>query len=1116
MVGPSGCGKSSLVKAGLIPALRNGQLPGSEKWFIVKMLPGAHPFEELEISLLRLAIQPGLDLGLQLRRDKRGLLRAARLALPSPDDQLLLVVDQFEELFTLVEDEAEARLFLSNLYEAVSDPRSPVRVVITLRADFYDRPLLYPDFSKLMQGRTEVVVPLELEELERAIQAPAEHVGVEIDAGLVASIVADVLEQPGALPLLQYALTELFERRKDHRLRQEAYQAIGGVQGVLGKRAEEIYTSMDEKEQALARQIFLRLITLGEGIEDTRRRVLIAELQSLTEQPLSLDLYPLDEIGERRKSVGNLRGVLDAFGVARLLTFDRDPHTRAPTVEVAHEALLKEWGRLKGWLDESRADVRLQRLLASSAVEWWTEGRDPSFLLRGVRLAHFEEWIQTTSIALTGEERLYMETSLAERRRQEEEEATRRMHEATLEHRWRLQASIGLAAQALTELDGAQPERAVLLALEALEHYPYTPQAESALAQAVQHPNYYRTFLAQEQVTGLEWSSDGKQVFADKRYKSVIVLDAITGDAIRELPFPVGDIIRLTLSPDGSRLLIAPVWPEETDATCWPQIWDIHTGTDLLSFSHASRAVAWSPSGNKLVTAGYFDGMLRIWDSQTGEELFKFKGLEAPGSFMDVVWLPDGRLATVAGESDNDIRFWDSDTGDELLQVQQYVPVALDMSPDGQKLVVGSEQGAMILDAYSGKPLIILSGHSGVVENVVWSPDGNWVATAGWDLTARIWNVSTGKEVQRLPLLDYVPRVDGLAWSPDGERLLITGYRGFRMWHLTQHTPRLLGHTGNVNEAQFSPDGRLLIAGGFEDATIHIWEVASGKEIRTLETTEAGMLELTWSPDSTRVIVSDGAHEIARMWNVHTGELLFEFALQSGYYYSFGWSPDGSKIAAGGNFPVKVLDLLDASTGQRIFSMEKSEEGIFLRPSWSPAGDRFVASCYETNKAYIWDANTGRIVQELISEPENKMRNAVWSPDGTRIAIGYMNGLAQVWGVATGQVETTFAGHGDLIQDLAWSPDSRRIVSGGNDYLVKIWDASSGEELFTYNASGFLMTVDWSSTGEYVVASKYNDNEPLVLRAWQSTEDLIAYAKECCVWRELTQEERQQFGLPEQ
>ncbi|MGD8750623.1 MAG: serine/threonine-protein kinase, partial [Anaerolineales bacterium] len=269
VVGPSGSGKSSLVKAGLLPALRQGALPGSRDWFVVSMLPGTRPLDELEIGLLRIAVDKPPDLMEQLRRDEYGLLRAARLVMPTEDSELLLVVDQFEELFTRSTDRDESEHLLQSIYHAVMEPRSRVRVIITLRADFYDRPLMHPDFSRLMRQRTEVVVPLTVEELSQAIRKPAERVGVALEPGLVPAIVTDVSEQPGALPMLQYALTELFEGREDHTLTKEAYQEIGGVSMALARRAEEVYNDLDEVSQATTRQVFLRLVTLGEGVEDT-------------------------------------------------------------------------------------------------------------------------------------------------------------------------------------------------------------------------------------------------------------------------------------------------------------------------------------------------------------------------------------------------------------------------------------------------------------------------------------------------------------------------------------------------------------------------------------------------------------------------------------------------------------------------------------------------------------------------------------------------------------------------------------------------------------------------------------------------------------------------------
>ncbi|MBK5108838.1 MAG: serine/threonine-protein kinase PknK, partial [Anaerolineales bacterium] len=577
VVGPSGSGKSSLVKAGLLPALRKGALPGSENWFIVETHPGSHPLQELQLALMSISADPNVDLSEILAQDEYGLLQAAKATLPNEESQLLLVIDQFEELFILVDDEALQIRYLDNLVQAVCHDDGQVRVVITLRADFYDRPLQHPAFGRLIEDRTAVVLPLSPGELEQVIKRPAERVGTLLEEGLVETISADVADQPGALPLLQYALTELFERREGRMLTNQAYQEIGGVLGALGRRAEEIYTELDQDGKQVARQLFLRLVTLGEGAQDTRRQVLRSEIQSL---------FSEDQ--------GSINQVIDLFGKARLLSFDRDPVTRGPTVEVAHEALLHEWPRLREWLDESRADIRMQRVLGNAANEYLVSGREPSFLLRGSRLDQFAAWVETTDMALTQLEQEYLADSLAERRAREAAEAERLTHEAALERRSRnflrglvavmgiaavvavvlsiyafnqqdlaqenalqadqnaatalaeanaratqqaiaeeetkaratqqaiaeseanargvaeeqaleerdravdaeqdaldqreqarIQASIGLGSQAIVELESPHPERAVPLALEALEEYPYTWQAERALSQTV-------------------------------------------------------------------------------------------------------------------------------------------------------------------------------------------------------------------------------------------------------------------------------------------------------------------------------------------------------------------------------------------------------------------------------------------------------------------------------------------------------------------------------------------------------------------------------------------------------------------------------------------------------
>ena len=412
VIGPSGSGKSSVVRAGLIPALRRGGLPGSENWFVVDMLPGKHPFEELEASLLRVAVNPPQSLLAQLKDGNRGLLRAVHRILPADNSvELVLVIDQFEEMFTLVEDEAERALLLESIANAVMDERSRLRVIVTLRADFTDKPLRYVDFGEMMNRRFEFVLPLTTDEVERAVAGPAQRVGLKLEKGLVSTIIREAGNQPGTLPLLQYALSELFEKREGRTLTNKAYREIGGVLGALGRSAESIFKNLNEAEQSAARQLFLRLVTLGEGTEDTRRRVLREELEGLT-----MDHGPWSM-------------VMDRFGKARLLTFDHDPITRGATIEVAHEALLREWARLRNWLTESRADVRSQRQLAHAAQEWEGAKRDPSFLLTGARLEQFEGWATGTSVALTNAEQEFLSAGIAERDRRESEERARQQRE---------------------------------------------------------------------------------------------------------------------------------------------------------------------------------------------------------------------------------------------------------------------------------------------------------------------------------------------------------------------------------------------------------------------------------------------------------------------------------------------------------------------------------------------------------------------------------------------------------------------------------------------------------------------------------------------------------------
>jgi basic membrane lipoprotein Med (substrate-binding protein (PBP1-ABC) superfamily)/DNA-binding SARP family transcriptional activator/class 3 adenylate cyclase len=426
VVGPSGCGKSSVVRAGLIPAIRQGALVSSESTFIAEMFPGAQPIEELEAALLRIAVRPPSRFHDLLESSSRGLLEVIDLIAPG-ESEVVLVVDQFEEVFTLTQDERQRKIFLESLRVATADPESRLHVIITLRADFYDRPLVYPRFGELLAARTEAVLPLTPDELEQAIREPAEQVGVRPEPGLVAEMIADVANQPGALPLLQYALTELFERRDGRNLTLPVYREIGGVAGALSARADRIYEATDPVGRRAIKQVFLRLITLGEGRQDTRRLVTRSELDSL-------------EVDQ--EAIG---GVLGAYGRHRLLTFDREPSTREPTVEIAHEALLGTWQRLRIWIDDAREDLRQNQQLAHAAAEWRGSAQDPSFLLRGTRLEQLEAWLATSDLVVGQPERAYLKASIDRREGDRAREESRHTEQRRLERRARRRL-VGLVA----------------------------------------------------------------------------------------------------------------------------------------------------------------------------------------------------------------------------------------------------------------------------------------------------------------------------------------------------------------------------------------------------------------------------------------------------------------------------------------------------------------------------------------------------------------------------------------------------------------------------------------------------------------------------------------------
>ncbi len=457
IIGPSGSGKSSLARAGLIAALKQGAIKGSGDWPIAICRPGTDPLESLAVSLgdtVYSGQSPSeiRNLIKDLHNDERMLHLTTRLALrnTSQEFRVVVLVDQFEEIFTLCRDEGLRQALIDNLLYAVSVTGGQTVIILTLRADFYGKCAAYPTLAAALSDHQVLVGPMIDDELRRAIERPAQLVGCKFEAGLVETLLRDVQNQPGSLPLLQYALLELWRQRIGHKFTYAAYEAIGGVAGALAKRAEAIYTDLTPTWQEIARRILLRLIQLGEATEDTRRRV------------------PLDELLPAIGSSGEVRIVVRQLVDARLLTTAREDNTEI--VDVSHEALIRHWPRLRAWIDKERANLIIHRRLTEAVRDWEQNNRDQSYLYRGQRLAEANEWAKQYSSTMNAQERTFLETSQrVESKVKEQQEMTEKLKAtdklktqfmANMSHELRtpLNSIIGFSRVILKGIDGPLTE----------------------------------------------------------------------------------------------------------------------------------------------------------------------------------------------------------------------------------------------------------------------------------------------------------------------------------------------------------------------------------------------------------------------------------------------------------------------------------------------------------------------------------------------------------------------------------------------------------------------------------------------------------------------------------
>ncbi len=1127
VVGPSGSGKSSVVRAGLVPAVRDGVLGTQRGAFIAEMLPGPHPMEELEAALLRIAVRPVSRLHDRLESGSRGLLEAADLVV-LPGAEVVLVVDQFEEAFTQTVDEWERELFLESLRVAAADPDSRLRVIVTLRADFYDRPLIYPRFGELLADRTEAVPPLTPDELEQAIRGPAESVGVRPEPGLVAEMIADVAHQPGALPLLQYALTELFERRDDGRLTRAAYRDIGGIAGALSARADRIFESTEPPGRHATKQVFLRLVTLGEGRQDTRRRVPRSELDGL-----DVDREAIER-------------AVDTFGRHRLLTFDREPSTREPTVEIAHEALLGAWGRLRTWIDDAREDLRQERGLARVAVEWRVSEGDPSFLVRGTRLDQLEAWAGTTDLAIGRPERAYLKASVDQRDHERAEEERRREREVRMERRSarrlrglvavfaaaaliaatltvvatdqrgqarreaRIATARELAAASLANLD-EDPELSVLLAIEAAQvtravDGTVLREAEEALHRAVVAS---RLELEVPGLGGLlAWSPRGVFVTEGPENSGLIdIRNSETGDSVRSFRGHHGDVNDVAFSPNGSRLASTG-----TDGSL--KVWDPSTGRLISTVAGPEEALGPSFSADgSLVSAAWGGGLVQVLDLSTDRVVSRIPVSEP----IDTALSPDGRHVAVAKlyTSDEVGAVFDVNTGEQSFALAGPNGVGYPMwrgvswSPDGRVIAGTSEGTARVWDAETGTLQHTLRGHSGSVFAVAWSPDSSRLVTGGSDGTTRVWEIGTEGVLERwsLSAQESQSGIVGVAFSPDGTRVMAgdAGISAVKVWDL--------GPTGDAEwanlpgsgfpAAEFMPDGRRVVTSGGEPEgdtnAVTIWDLQSGRDARTIGPPADYFVYQSFdvSPDGSSVVLGGwskreghGGASAVRAWDTSTGEELWRIGEYPLDVNEVTFSPDGEYVATADwaglakivDRSGRVLRVLTGPDDYKFSDVAFSSDGhLVATAEWGGSADR----------VRVWDWRRGEALFEI--KAEGPYPQVDFDPTGPRFVVSGTDGLAEIWDAESGERLVVLDGPPGGVKDLVFSPDGSSVATASQDGLVRLFDADTGAQQLSLRGSGCAVEgVAFSPDGAKLASSSWCDG----VRIWAlDIDDLLEIAR---------------------
>jgi len=823
LIGASGSGKSSLLFAGLTPLL-------GDSWLVLDFRPKLRPFYQLSQTVIPARYDEGVaqdeaftELPEKLAQQKIELgilLDAARNK--HKKARLLLIADQFEELYT--QTEASVRLAfvqcLLNAIEFANTHDAPLTILFSYRADFTG--FAIASFGDLLNQQGKLFLDrMSQAELERAITEPALRAGVVLETGLLPRILEDVGQEAGRLPLLQFALRQLWEQQTNRCLTHQAYEAIGGIEQALATHANRALAGFDETEQQRIRQIFMQLVRFGEGTEDTRQVATQAHIA---------DWELVKRLADQR-----------------LVMTGQDVDTQQQTVEVVHEALIRHWQPLQEWIQADRA-FRL-----------WQEGlrRDiqDNALLRDARLAVAREWLQQRELELPEAEQAFIRASIAQFEAEQAEKLRQRRHwtvfvmmffvvalglSGLAGWKWWLSEenltlsirnqSLMLSGLAEIELNKDHPATAIRLALEALPKYSET------------YPD--RPFVAEAQ--------DFLTRAINRQYQGIFEHDA--------------DVTEAMFSPSGTTIL--------TISGKQAHLWDLNTRQRIYTLQEHTddiRSAKFSFDGSRIITASK-DKTARLWDAKTGKSLFTFSG--HTDSLTSASFSPDGTIV-ITTSVDKTARIWDVKIGISLFVLDGHTKdiTSAVFSPDGKKIVITTlDKTVRVWNVETGKQFLLLEGHMDVVWSASFSPDGKQIATTSADNTIRIWDSNIGKLL--IVLEGHITAVMSASFSPDNSTIVTTSLLEgtARVWDVkTGNLLKILGeeHGKRMHAASFSPNSKLIIA--ISDKFVYVWDSKTGELLTTLRGHEASILSANFSPNGKWLVTASYDRTI-RVWNAKTGK----------------------------------------------------------------------------------------------------------------------------------------------------------------------------------------------------------------------------------------------------